>query len=178
MKKLLIMMLVLCVTSLASATTISLTDEGTQIIANPGDTVTLMISSDAAPGLISMNAVITVTGGDIITAALDLGDMAAYGWDPTLSGPPIGVPGASVEIGGGSGNFSTGNTATIVGFVDVAYTGLVQVVSIAAGSTYGGSYDVTGSPPVFSQGIVEIVPEPMTIALLGLGGLFMLRRRK
>ncbi|MHC4675320.1 MAG: PEP-CTERM sorting domain-containing protein [Planctomycetota bacterium] len=25
---------------------------------------------------------------------------------------------------------------------------------------------------------MEIVPEPMTIALLGLGGLFLLRRRK
>ena len=178
MKKLLIIMLVLCVTSLASATTISLTDEGTIISATPGSTVTLTISSDAAPGLISMNAVVSVSGGDVITAAIDLPDMAAYGWDPTLSGPPLGVPGASVEIGAGSGNFATGNTALIVGFVDVAYTGGTQLVSIAAGSTYGGSYDVTGSAPMFSQGVVEIVPEPMTIALLGLGGLFMLRRRK
>jgi hypothetical protein len=125
-----------------------------------------------------MNAIVSVSGGDIITAALDLPDMTAYGWDPTLSGPPLGVPGPSVEIGGGSGNFATGNTALIVGFVDIAFTGAPQIVSIAAGSTYGGSYDVTGTPPIFSQGIVEIVPEPMTIALLGLGGLFMLRRRK
>ncbi len=180
MKKLLIMMLVLCVTSLASATTISLTDEGTQVSANPGDTVRLTISSDGATalGIISMDTVITVTTGDIISGAMNLTDCATYGWDPGFSDNPKFLGTSSVAVAGGSSNFTTGNIAALVGYVDVAYTGGVQVVSIAAGMNWGGSYLLDGSSPVYSQGIVEIVPEPMTIALLGLGGLLMLRRRK
>jgi hypothetical protein len=125
-----------------------------------------------------MDAVITVTGGDVISGALDIPDMPTYGWDATLSAPPIGVGTASVEIGGGSSNFATGNLFAVIGFVDVAYTGLEQVVAIGPGMTFGGSYLTDGSPPIYSQGVVTIIPEPMTIALLGLGGLFMLRRRK
>ncbi len=179
MKKLLIMMLVLCVTSLASATTISLTDEGTQVSAMPGDTVTLTISSDGATalGIISMDTVLTVSG-DVITGAMNLTDCASYGWDPGFSDNPKFLGTTSVAVAGGSSNFTTGNIAAIVGYVEVAYTGGIQVVSIAAGMNWGGSYLLDGSSPVYSQGIVEIVPEPMTIALLGLGGLFMLRRRK
>jgi hypothetical protein len=55
---------------------------------------------------------------------------------------------------------------------DVIVT-IVDWVPAGAGSLdYGGPVDVIGTV------IVHQVPEPMTVALLGLGGLFLLRRRK
>ena len=58
MKNLLALLLVLSITSLAGATTVKLTDEGGPIMAVPGDTVTLTISSDAP--LIALDAIISV----------------------------------------------------------------------------------------------------------------------
>ncbi len=182
MKKLLIITLVLCMTSLAGATTISMTDEHTTITATPGSDVTLYISSDAATsglGLISFDAVVTVTGGDVIVDALGNNPCFFYpcfGWEPPLT-PPIGLGTPTVEIGGGATNFITGNLEPIIGFVVVAYTGGTQVVDIGPGMSWGGSYLINGSPPVFSTGTVEIIPEPATLALLGLGALAILRRR-
>jgi hypothetical protein len=175
MKKLLVLLLVLGITSLASATTVSLTAEGTTINATPGSTVTLLISSDAATALVALDAIITVTGGDVITGAVNVTDCVGYGWDSSLSFNPSGLGTAAPEIG--LGNFM-GNSATSVGYVDVAYTGGTQIVSIAGGSAFGGSGDAMLGAVTFSSGVVTIVPEPMTIALLGLGGLFLLRRRK
>jgi hypothetical protein len=177
MKKLLALLLVLGMSSLASATTVSLTDEGMTIDATPGDTVTLTISSDATPGIVAFDAIITVTGGDIISAAMDGGDAdyGTYGWDVGFPIYAIGVGTSSVEIGGG--NFM-GNVNTIIGWVDVAYEGGTQVVDIAPGVAHGGNGDTGLNPLTYSSGVVTIVPEPMTIALLGLGGLALLRRRK
>ena len=180
MKKLLAVLLILCMASLASATTIWLTDEGGPVYATPGSVARLTISSDAATslGLISMDAIVTVMGGDVFIAAMNTSDCAAYGWDPSLSADPLGLGTSTVEIGAGSSNFTTGNLAGIIGYVDFAYTGGVFVISIAPGMTFGGSYLIDGSSPVFSTGTVEIIPEPATIALLGLGVLTILRRRK
>ena len=89
MNKLFTLLLVLCMASLASATTISLTDEHTTITASPGSDVTLTISSNADgvtnPGLVYIDLIISVTGGDVISDALNLATASSYGWDPTLS---------------------------------------------------------------------------------------------
>ena len=53
----------------------------------------------------------------------------------------------------------------IISIVDWVYAG-------------AGSLDGEGSVEVIGQVIVHQIPEPMTVALLGLGGLFLLRRRK
>lgn len=152
MKYLLVLLLVLGMTSLlGGATTVSLTAEGTSIfMAEPG-TVTLTISTDA--GLIALDAVITVTGGDIITGAINNSNCATYGWDPTLSSDPLGVGTSSVEIGLVR---SESNTGPIVGYVDIAYNGGVALISIAAGTAFGSSADLNFMPPTFSTGVVEI----------------------
>ena len=178
MKKLFTLLSVLCMASLAGATTISLTDEGTVINATPGENVNLTISSNADGvtnlWILWMDVIFTVAGGDVITAAMNMGDCSTYGWDPTLSCNPIGLGTPTVEIAGAT---ITGNLSAIVGYVDVGYTGGTQIVSIAPGYM-GGGRDVGDNPVIISQGVVTIIPEPAAIVLLGLGGLALLRRRK
>lgn len=175
MKKLLVFMLVLGMTSLAGASVISLVDDGLTIMASPGDTVRLTIASDTM--LLGMDVIGTVTGdivSDVITGATSKLDAATYGWDAGLSFDPLGLGTSVVEIG--LGNFN-GAPAGVVGYFDVLYTGGTQVLAISPGSTLGGSMDIEWGVPEIA-GMVTIVPEPATIALLGLGGLALLRRRK
>jgi len=175
MKKLFAVLMVLCICGAASAVpVISLDGEGTTIVAVPG-VVTIEILTDA--GLMGLDALVTVTGGDLITGAMSSADAASYGWD-AVSFPidPLDVGTATVEVGGAT--FGSAGPGA-VGYVEITYTGGTQIVSIAAGATFGGNLDSSGMPtPVMSTLAVEIIPEPMTIALLGLGSLFLLRRRK
>jgi hypothetical protein len=173
MKKLFAMLMVLCICSAASASVVSLVGGGGGIVAPVGD-VWIFVQTDTI--LLGVDAILTVTGGDIINAAMSPSDSGSYGWDPAnFPIPPIGVGTAVVEIGGGS---FTGAPVGNVGYVVVAYTGGTQVVSLAGGTAHGGSMDIGFGVPSFSTGAVTITPEPMTIALLGLGGLVLLRRRK
>lgn len=180
MKKLFILLLVLCMASLAGATTVSFVDEGHIIGATPGEVVRLEVMSDA--GLYGLNAVATVTSpthnSDVFVDAVGSHEviiLSSYGWDPDFSFPPIGLGTSQAEIG--LGNFM-GNYNTIVGYFDVLYTSGIQYVSIGPGTIYGGSSDINFEPPEFSTGVVTIIPEPATLALLGLGALAILRRRK
>lgn len=175
MKSKAILVLAVAVFGMASpsrATTVRLADEGMVIHATPGSNVRLTISTDAP--LVVLDAVITVTGGDFISTAINKSDCAAYGWDPSISYNPLGVGTPSVEIGLVN---SLGNSNTIVGYVDVTYTSGVRSVSVAPGSSFGGSVDMNYIEPAFSTGVVTVIPEPMTVVLLGLG-VVMLRRKR
>jgi hypothetical protein len=133
------------------------------------------------PGLIGLDAVATIVAnaenGDFVEA-LDIAHAAGYGWDPTLSFNADITP-DQAEIG--VGTFGTPPSG-LVGFFIVHCTGYEPFsIQLSPGSKFGGSMDANYQVPDFDGTIVEVwnsIPEPMTIALLGLGGLALLRRRK
>jgi hypothetical protein len=205
MKKLLVMIVVLAVANLASAATIwpvADTVGGTQggsIVAVPGATVKVYLAAagggNVPGGIVDMDLMVTAAGGTI-TAALNAADAppavgygsweaapGAYigGWDFPLN--PIGLGTPAVEIGAGTVTQTIYDTTfplyvaapliyTPVGYVDVLYPGGTVTVSLANATGLGGTTThVIGAP-------ITITPEPVTIGLLGLGGLALLRRRR
>ena len=165
MRKLLVLFLVLGLTSAANAMLITVDgQEGESFEVDLSTTITV-VSEDASSWL---GYIIVEEGGAgslentvILDAAGDLGAAVAYteagwgtGYEISASMGPAGDP----AIAAGS-QFSfdyvgaVGDTATISLFVDPEYTTPVASVNLT------------------------VVPEPMTVILLGLGGLFLRRRR-
>ena len=165
MRKLLVLFLVLGLASTANAMLITVDgQEGDSFEVDVQTTITV-VSEDASSWL---GYIIIEEGGagslenvDVLDPAGDLGAAAAYteadwgaGFELSASMGPTGDP----AIAAGS-QFSfdyvgaVGDTATISFFVDPEYTTPVASVT------------------------VTVVPEPMTILLLSLGGLFLRRRR-
>ena len=165
MRKILVLFLVLSMASAANALLIKVDDlEGESFEVDVQATITV-VSEDASSWL---GYIIIEEGGAgslenvvVLDAAGDLGAAEAYsevnwgtGYELTVQMGPTGDP----PIAAGN-QFSLdyvgeiGDTATISLFVGPEYTTPVASVN------------------------VTVVPEPMTIILLGLGGLFLRRRR-
>jgi hypothetical protein len=163
MRKLLLLFLVLTMASTANALLITVDGQiGESFEVDVQATITV-VSEDASSWL---GYIIVEEGGagslenaTVLDAAGDLGSASAYteaGWGTgfELTAASTGVPPVA------AGNQFTldyigaiGDTATISLFVDPEYTTPVATVN------------------------VTVVPEPMTVILLGLGGLFLRRRR-
>jgi hypothetical protein len=169
--------------SSATATTVSLVpiEEGQPGSSTnplqPSDTITIKVTTDA--GLFALDAVLTITSGSgWITDAMWPCLIGICPWDPIeISSPIIDPDGQSAEIG--AVTFGAPPSG-VVGWFEIRCDGPGQlVVDLTNGISFGGSADTSFMTPTF-DGTLTIyqVPEPVTFALLGLGALALMRRRK
>ena len=195
MKKFLIFMLVLAMASLASATPV-LTGPAT---IGPGDTITITVSgtSDEAtdsgtgePGALSYAIIVDRSDGYAYprTTYIDavLSSPSAFTSNVGGSEPPAVAPFIYTDYTSNRIDFTAGSSATWSEATDIDagtwFTFDLTLDSDTSLATDGTVYIpvdlfIPLSNPSAEVLSVQIVPEPMTIALLGLGGLF-LRRRK
>lgn len=185
MKKLLVLLLVLGMASTASAT-LQISVNGNQepvdseITLSQSETITLDIWTDAdipqfgggAWMLICDTTMGSIDPGISLVSGYSYGD-PPYTADKAEIIPPAGLEG----IWGFYADFA-GTSAGTTLYDEIIFH-----------CEYGDPpHDVTiylmdapdGSPAsiVYDAVVIHQVPEPMTVALLGLGGLFLLRRRK
>jgi hypothetical protein len=188
MRKLLVLLSVLAIASIASAQEIdpvisSLNgepiDPTDEIWINPSDEINFdIVAFDCT--LMTIDVIVTVTGpGTLLTDQTSLDSITYVGDDPGYRMTPIVIEeGVSYELG----------TANFMGMTGIIFDHLLMhcddlgdvIISAGPGTAGGGTLDISGYPydGGWSSVTVHQIPEPMTVALLGLGGLFLLRRRR
>ena len=175
MKKLLILMLVLGLASTASAT-LSFSPSGVQLNTPAGAFSVDVVSTDNA--MYTWYVALTGSTYGSIT------EVTVMGGAPDPDGAPAGNDATAVLLGDLAGFYSVymiealdmsepfdsvqPGTQFVVNlnFTSVTPADTLQLVLLDPATTVMDSTTLSG------------IPEPMTIALLGLGGLFLLRRRK
>jgi len=184
MKKLLIVFLVLGLTAIVSATPIVV---GPDEIDISGPAITLTVQGTVAEA----------SGGTAGNSNTPAGGFSGWVWvDYNTYSYQLSAPSAwTSNVGGSLSTFNTtaylpiGGGFKFVATSDSTWTEDTDVdegnwftfsLSNKSGASLDDIYNVQildGSFGILSSYQVKVVPEPMTIALLGLGGLF-LRRRK
>jgi len=174
MKKLLILVMVLAMASFANATLVSISGPST-LDKDTTATYTVSYSGTPAVGSADIDAVAdlatkgTLSGGAIVATNRDTTtDWIALPVGTNQNGYEFSAANATSGIALGTDLFTFVLTA-------VGNVGQVITLSMSENSFYDAVF--VALPGVTLSGMdVTITPEPMTIALLGLGGLLLRRR--
>jgi hypothetical protein len=197
MRKLLFLFAVLAMTSVASAQLITL-----QISSLNGEPIAptdyievgesdwvnfdIIYVQDGAMNLMSLDAIVSVAGlgslngQEIVPAPGGLTWPYNEGFNNTLELEP----GVAYEVATGSFMAGMSDGILIDHFLVHCDQGDPEndvIISVGPGFTWGGTIYIDGVTPydgAWGSVTMRNTPEPMTIALLGLGGLALLRRRK
>jgi hypothetical protein len=182
MKKLLVLFLVFAMASWASAGLITYSPSATTIEGIEVVTVTVIASGydvDGLPDIALIDSLVTTITGDtgsfvISNLAADAAWNYSAGTNVTIADTDLQVaPPGSVSAAGPTTLFTFDVTLSGTESLDDAITIGTSGVSAVVASTFD-DYAFTATS---ASGTITVVPEPMTIALLGLGGLFLRRRR-
>lgn len=165
-KKLIILIVLAISIPVTASTTVSFQDEGTTIRTTPGGIVQLAIVDDL--GLSSFNAVVYIDGGARIVDVEFEHDGVYHLPYPIVEGPGSGEYGQYW-----SGNMPNGAVAS----VKIQYDSGSVNVFMGSGNLFGGTRSLDGTPAVFSNGVVTIIPEPATLLLLALGTILLRKKR-
>jgi hypothetical protein len=168
MKKVLILMLVLGFVSSASALTVTLDPNGSQLAAAGNYSIDVVSDEDT-------------TGYDYF---LVLPDDTYGSIDSVVDLPAAGDDGVVTSFGDMAGYFDVFGVKALD--MSAPFDSILAGVQFQADITFTGAalgenltvLLLNGQLETLDSMTYEGVPEPMTIALLGLGGLFLLRRRK
>jgi hypothetical protein len=127
---------------------------------------------------------LTITGADVVGYTMNLAPEGGSLSNGVVAAGFIGTANAGSEyygvwtgvaasVGGGGNPNVTGTIFTI------DFTPGTSLVTFAYSSAAGASTITMGTETITLDGYsMTIVPEPMTMGLLGLGGLFLARRKK
>lgn len=187
MKKVLALILVLGMASMASAG-LQLSVDGVQ---NPVDSEIVLLPSEKVTLDIWTDADIPFFGGEIWAAVVEVTQGKITGGDPIAMGdsvtnivngatqdnagliPPAGQEGVWGLVRNFQPTVAIPAGATLVDGIEFHCEGIGETIVTLYGVVEGQEM-VT----MLDQIIIHQIPEPMTLSLLGLGGLALIRRRR
>ena len=189
MKRALVFAMVLCLVQFASAGLIWTSSTGSFDVA-AGDVITFTLTATAGSGSSLGIAIDAISdngaGGTMqswtLNAGYDNPDVRMAGISGADFSDLLGTPGAygAGDIAFIQGVTTGGVTSNFFAFtykVSDTASGIINITGLGIADLTGGAIVALGGVNVEVPAIALFVPEPITVALLGLGGLF-LRRRK
>lgn len=165
MKKFFAFVVAMAMTVVANAGLVTFEKNGQTIVAAPGDVIVLNLVADT--GMMSIDASASFVGD-----AAWVGNTQSSNVDASFMKPTV-IEGNKIQVA----YAAFGTLAPSLGSFSIRYNGGTVDVVLSPEFVLGGSIADDFMTAADVAGQVTIVPEPMTMALLGLGGLVAARRR-